>query len=102
MESLVDIELKVYGDGPQVEAMRVKLAAATAEVDRILHAADPTGSIAAMQSLQADHDRYLAQLGPDNAIVKGLRAQLDAATELASPTAAAVELAALVMAGRSK
>ena len=46
-----------------------------------------------MQSLQDDHDRYLAQLGPDNIVVKGLRAQLDTATQLQSPTAVAVEQA---------
>ena len=73
--------------------MRVKLASAIAEVDRLAEPAGPTGSIAAMQSLQDDYDRYLALLGPDNAIVKGLHAQLDTAKELQSPTAVAVEQA---------
>ena len=64
-----------------------------AEVDRLLPAEPKADVDLDRQTLQADHDRYLAQLGAGHSIVVGLRSQLDASAPQESQSAIAVKQA---------
>ena len=93
LEGILDIDIKMFGESHRTtDAARTSLAIAVSEVERLTPAA-AADSIGAMQVMQQDYDRYLGLLGPDDPIVTGLRARMDAANELRSETAVALEKA---------
>ena len=91
LEQIVDSYVSTFGDGPQAAKERIKLAAAVAEVDRLVPAEPAADQNVDRDGLQSDYDRYLAMLGADHAIVVSLRKQIEAGAAPESQTAVAVK-----------
>ena len=88
---IVDIFSSTYSEGHHILVdAQANLAAATAEVERLL-AATGGGQPEHGAQLKLDYERYLAALGADDPIVVALRKQIQADAVPESPTALAVK-----------